>query len=149
MLKDNNIQENKPKESRWKTVVFAFAILLAFYFISKILSTISTNPAKTSYEKRCAKCHGKRGEGVKEMLPPLANSDWLQNNQDKIACIIKNGIKDKITVNGKSFDIEMLGQENIKDIEITNIINYINTSWNNNITVKTNNEVLDDLKKCK
>jgi len=111
--------KEKPKESKKKTIIIAFAILLAFYLISKLISSISSNPAQISYEKRCADCHGKDGKGVKEMLPPLADSDWLVKNQDKIACIIKHGIKDKIIVNGKTYDIEMLGQDNIQDIEIT------------------------------
>jgi len=142
------MEEEKPKESRFKSLFIAFAILLAFFIVSKVISKISSNPAKISYEKRCAECHGLNGEGLKEMLPPLANSDWLRNNQNKIACAIKHGIKGNIIVNGKEYDIDMLGEENIQDIEITNIINYINTSWNNNIPTKSNSEVIEDLKNC-
>ena len=141
-------EEEKKQTSKKKSIVIALIVLLAFYLISKSLSSISNNPAKISYEKRCASCHGIDGKGLKEMIPPLADSDWLKNNQDILSCIIKNGIKDTITVNGVKYDIEMLGQKNIQDIELTNIINYINTSWGNSISTKKNVEVIQELKKC-
>lgn len=144
----NTNETEKPLESKKKIVVIAFLALLAFFIISKALSSISTNPAKISYEKRCASCHGEDGIGLKEMIPPLANSDWLRENQDRLACIIKYGMHEKIMVNNREYDIEMLGATKIQDIEITNIINYMNTSWGNNITTKKNKDVVEELKAC-
>ncbi len=140
--------EEEKKESKKKGVLVAFAVLLAFFIVSKLLSGISTNPAQISYENRCAECHGIDGKGLKDLVPPLANADWLNENQDILACVIKNGIKGDILVNGKQYDIEMLAQKNIQDIEITNIINYINTSWGNSIKPKKNTSVVQDLKEC-
>ena len=76
-------------------------------------------------------------------------ADWLVNNQASIACIIKHGVKGPLLVNGNEYDIEMLGQKMIQDIELTNIINYINTSWGNNIPTMKNIDVIEQLKKCK
>ena len=50
--------------------------------MGKILSMISTKPAQQSYESHCASCHGVEGEGLKDLIPPLANADWLAENQE-------------------------------------------------------------------
>lgn len=143
------MEEEKKSDNKLKTILIAFAVLLAFYIVSETISRISSNPAQISYEKRCAECHGIDGKGLKDMLPPLANSDWLENNQDILACIIKNGMKGEIIVNNKNYNIEMLGQDKIYDIEVTNIINYINTSWGNEIATKKSSKVTEELKNCK
>ncbi len=135
-------------ENKKKTIIIAFAILLGFYMLSEFVSMMSSNPAQISYEKKCASCHGLKGEGLKNMIPPLANSDWLKNNQDRLTCIIKNGINEKIMVNGLEYNIEMLGNEKMQDIEVTNIINYINTSWGNTIPTKKNKKVIQELRDC-
>jgi mono/diheme cytochrome c family protein len=142
------MEEQKKTESKKKGVLMAIAVLLAFFFVSKLLSGIATNPSQIAYENKCASCHGLEGEGVKEMIPPLANSDWLVNNQETIACVIKYGVKGPMLVNGKEYDIEMLGQKKMKDIELTNIINYINTSWGNTISPMKNVAVIEQLKNC-
>lgn len=147
MEEQQEITTNK-SESKKKGIFIAIAILLAFFLVSKMLSSIANNPSQIAYENRCASCHGVDGLGVKEMIPPLANSDWLVNNQDILACIIKHGVKGPMIVNGKEYDIEMLGQKKLQDIELTNIINYINTSWGNNIPIVKNVDVIEQLKTC-
>ena len=141
-------KEQKQVESKKRGVIIAFSILLAFFLVSKLLSSITTNPAQISYEKRCASCHGMDGKGTLGLIPPLADADWLRKNQNILACVIKNGIKGKITVNQTEYDIDMLPQVNIQDIEITNLINYVNTSWGNNIKTVKNSEVVESLKSC-
>ena len=86
------MEEQKKMESKKKGIIIAFAILLAFFLVSKMLSGIASNPSQIAYENKCASCHGLEGEGIKEMIPPLASADWLVNNQASIACIIKHGV---------------------------------------------------------
>lgn len=136
------------KKAMKKLIIYALGILLLFFLISKVSSSISGNPAEHSYNRHCASCHGKEGEGLKDLIPPLANADWLAQNQDRLACILKNGIDEKIVVNGKTYHQAMQGIQ-LNDIELYNIINYINTSWGNNFELTTSEKVKEDLKKCK
>lgn len=130
-----------------KTLLIAFGILLAFFVISKILSSISTDPAQQTYEKHCASCHGLKGEGLKDLIPPLANADWLAENQDRFVCIIKYGMNEKIVVNGKEYEQQMDGK-NLSEIQIYNIINYVNSSWGNDFELTTSDKVLEQFKTC-
>ena len=81
------------------------------------------------YIANCAACHGIQGEGLKSLYPPLKNSDYYENNIDQIACIIKHGLRDTISVNGKIFKMEMLGVSSLNEVEITNLVNYMNHLW--------------------
>lgn len=100
------------------------------------------------YEKHCAPCHMEDGTGLASLYPPLANSDYLLENQEILACIIRYGLRDTIIVNGVVYDVPMDGISELKDVEVHNIINYVNRSWGNDLS-HTNFKVTEDrLKKC-
>lgn len=101
------------------------------------------------YEKFCSNCHSSDGKGLKALIPPLAGADYLQQNQDQLACIIKYGISDTIIVNGVTFQQPMPGVPQLSDFEITNIINYINQAWGNDYGYVKIARVRDALKACK
>ena len=88
------------------------------------------------------------GQGFKSLYPPLAHSDFLVENQDRIACILRQGIEGEITVNGKVYDHPMAGIPNLNPVEIHNIVNYINSSWGNKTKTLTINEIKKQLTEC-
>ena len=87
------------------------------------------------------------GTGLAALIPPVAKADYYADKQDEIACIIVNGIADSITVNGVVYEQVMEGI-NLSPIQITNIINYMNQSWGNNIPIKTIEQVKVELNEC-
>lgn len=100
------------------------------------------------YSTYCSNCHGADGNGLKNLYPPLNNSDYLVENNDKVACIILNGLEDEIVVNGKDYMMPMAGFSNLTDVDITNIINYINTAWENDIAETSIQKVKTNLENC-
>ena len=101
------------------------------------------------YLKHCATCHGDKGEGLRSLYPPLAEADWLKLNRSELGCIIKNGIKKPIVVNGKTFHMPMPANPLLNTVEIHNIINYICNSWDNELGYFTPNEIEAQLEKCR
>jgi len=71
------------------------------------------------------------GTGLGANIPPLVGADYLANNQEKIACIIRYGQTDTIVVNGTTYDLPMAGIEDLTEFQIANIINYVNHAWGN------------------
>lgn len=104
---------------------------------------------KRLYETHCANCHMSDGKGLAALFPPIAQSDYLHANRDKIACIIKYGLHDTILVNGIQYDIPMDGFPTLNAVEINNICNYIFTNLGNKITVISIDETELFLTKCK
>lgn len=82
------------------------------------------------YEDFCVTCHLPHGEGVEDVYPPLAKSDYLQKNLHASIKGVKYGQKGEIMVNGKTYNGYMapLGLE---DDEIADVMNYITNSWGN------------------
>jgi len=103
---------------------------------------------KRLYQAQCNNCHMEDGLGLAKLIPPLAKSDWLKNNQDNVACILRHGQNGEIIVNGVTYNQEMPGQK-YTEVQITNIINYINNSWGNDFGVVTLEESTKALKNCK
>lgn len=85
----------------------------------------------TLYKKNCSNCHGKNGEGIGKLYPPLAKADYLKDNPSKSACIIKYGLKEEIFVNGVDYNMEMPANESLSAIEIAEIMTFISNSWGN------------------
>ena len=88
------------------------------------------------------------GIGLAKLIPPLANSDYLRDNQDAIACILRNGQNGKVVVNGVEYNQEMPGKK-YTEVQITNITNYINNAWGNDFGVVSLNGITKDLRKCR
>ena len=103
---------------------------------------------KFLYDNNCAACHMNDGTGFGALIPPLVNSDFLRENNEIVACIIRNGQTDTITVNGILYTEKMDGFKKMTPESMVNIINYINHAWGNDIPFTTLDEVKTALKNC-
>lgn len=103
---------------------------------------------KALYQNLCQSCHQADGAAFEDLMPPLANSDYLVKSKAELPCIIKHGLEGEITVNGKKYDAVMGAAEQLSDVEITNIINYINNAFGNNNGYTSLDEVQASLKTC-
>lgn len=133
------------------TFTAGLTILAILAVFSTSLSSCDQYPyqqGKILYTNFCENCHGTDGLGLKALIPPLAGSDYLGTNGDKLPCIIRAGIKGEVVVNGKTFNNEMPGTDKLTEFEITNIINYIHTSWGNELPIVEHLQVREWLKPC-
>jgi len=123
-------------------------IISAFCVFESCSMFENTNQGERLYLTYCSSCHMDNGSGLGELYPPLANSDFLADNQELIPCIIRYGINTPLMVNGIVYDIPMEGIKELNDIEIHNIIRYINSAWNNNIPIPNFKETELQLENC-
>ena len=100
------------------------------------------------YQNFCANCHMDDGTGLAGNIPPLAGSGLVRTQQERIPCIIRYGQEGPIEVNGQVFNNPMAAIPQLSDIEITNIINYINHSWGNDFGYVKFEAVREALKRC-
>lgn len=100
------------------------------------------------YQQRCVVCHGAKGEGLKDLYPPIAGSDYLLKNKQMIPCIIKNGLEGEITVNGKMYNSRMLSHSDLTDMELADLMTFIFNSWEMNEGTFTKKEIKKMLDNC-
>jgi cytochrome c551 len=81
------------------------------------------------YIQHCSNCHQKNGSGLGRLYPPLDTSDYMQNHTNEVICLIKNGKKGELIVNGQSYNQAMPGVSTLTDLEIAEISTYIYNSW--------------------
>ena len=128
-------------------LLFIGAALVAMISISCTISS-PNKQGEDLYLKNCATCHGDKGEGLRSLYPPLAKADWLALNRSELSCLIKNGMKKPIVVNGKPFHMPMPANPQLNAVEIHNILNFICNSWGNELEYFTPNEVEAQLENC-
>lgn len=104
---------------------------------------------RTLYNTHCSNCHQEDGSGLRRLIPPLANSDYMLQDIERTVCIIKHGMERQIMVNNHDYHQKMPGNERLKDIEIAQIATYIYNSWGNQKGYIGVQDVSSYLKSCK
>jgi mono/diheme cytochrome c family protein len=103
---------------------------------------------KQVYEQHCQNCHGIDGKGLAKLYPPLTDSVFLKEQKSKLACIIKYGMEDTISINGIEFTNKMPAESHLPDIDIAAVITYITNSFGNQQGFYDVDNAAKDLKAC-
>jgi len=80
---------------------------------------------KILYQENCSNCHQPDGSGLGQLYPPLVDSDFMLEDVERTICIIKNGVKGEIMVNGQLFNQEMPPNPYLTNLEAAQIATYI------------------------
>lgn len=83
------------------------------------------------YTKHCSNCHQADGSGLGRLYPPLKQSDYMNENFEQVLCLMRNGIRGELTVNGVQYNQAMPGVPTLTDLEIAEIATYIYNAWDN------------------
>jgi len=113
-----------------KKLVFAFFILTLFSCQSEqeLKSEQYFAEGYQLYTTNCANCHQADGKGMANLYPPLTGSKIIRDKA-AMACIIRYGLKDTIMVHGKPFSRPMPANAKLQELEIAEIITYVNMKW--------------------
>lgn len=79
----------------------------------------------------CSVCHQPSGQGLPNVFPPLAASDFLLADKQRSIDIVLNGLSGKVAVNGNTFNSVMPPMSQLNDDELANILTYVLNSWGN------------------
>jgi mono/diheme cytochrome c family protein len=101
------------------------------------------------YKLHCANCHQDNGQGLAGLYPAIAGSDFLEKNKELILCSMRNGLKDTIVVNGKSFHQAMPANTQLHALDVAEIATYIYNEWGNEKTITEVKYVQKVLGNCK
>ncbi len=82
------------------------------------------------YVANCASCHMEMGEGIEDVYPPLAKSDYMMADKKRSIRQVLKGVTGEMKVNGKVYNGEMLGFE-LSDQEVSDVLNYVRNSFGN------------------
>lgn len=111
--------------------------------------TVQVDPlvaGRRLYTQVCATCHQPNGQGVPGAFPPLAGTDWVTGDADRLIRILLHGLQGPIEVKGNSYNGIMpafgLGSPyNWNDQRISHVLTYIRAEWGNAAAPITPEEV--------
>ncbi len=101
---------------------------------------------KRLYTANCANCHMDDGSGLSALIPSIQKSFYL--GKPEIACILKNGLRDTIFKDSTFLVREMPAFKKFSATEITNIVNFVNHTWNTSFKETTITQIEDVIKTC-
>lgn len=91
------------------------------------------------YAAACITCHMPNGQGLPNVYPPLAASEWVTGSEERLINIVVHGLKGPITVNGHTYNAAAMpafgqiagGGYNWSDEKIAAVLTYIRHEWGN------------------
>ncbi|MBI5380816.1 MAG: cytochrome c [Opitutae bacterium] len=93
---------------------------------------------KKQYAAACVTCHQPTGLGVPGAFPPLAGSEWVTGNEERVIRVVLHGLSGEIKVGDKVFNGAMpsFGKVpgsgyNWRDDQIAAVLTYVRQEWGN------------------
>jgi mono/diheme cytochrome c family protein len=100
------------------------------------------------YRQICANCHGVKGEGLRNLYPPLMDNEHLKDI-NHVVCVIKNGASGSLMLNGQVYDQAMPANPRMYDLDMAQLVTFLNSRFlSSNLKLETG-EVKDILDACK
>jgi mono/diheme cytochrome c family protein len=123
-------------------LVLAISAISLFSFTGKQKFDLKASIArgKDIYSAQCFSCHQDEGQGIEDVYPPLAKSDYLMADKKRSIQQVLHGATGEIKVNGKTYNGEMSSFD-LSDQEVSDVLNYVRNSWGNKSAAVTPEEV--------
>lgn len=94
------------------------------------------------YAQQCATCHGSQGGGGGSAFPPLAGANWVTGDEETPIRIVLHGLQGRMQVRGTTYRGVMPAfGSRLSNAEIAAILTYVRTSWGNEASEVTADEV--------
>lgn len=99
-----------------------------------------------TYMLVCFACHQPTGQGLPNMFPPLAGSDWVTAPKpDRIIRNVLHGVMGPLSINGKPFTTPapMMPPQGaaLSNKQVADVLTYIRNSWGNKASAVTADQV--------
>lgn len=82
------------------------------------------------FATNCSMCHGATGDGIKEIYPPLARSDFIASNRQGMVRAVVAGLSGEVTVNGQTYRGQM-PPIMLDDAQAADVLTFVLNSWGN------------------
>jgi cytochrome c oxidase cbb3-type subunit 2 len=95
----------------------------------------------------CVTCHQPTGLGVPLAFPPLAASDWVKGDKDRLIKISLYGLMGEIEVNGVKYNGVMtapgIPPGSLTDQQVADVLTFVRNSWGNSASAVSPSEVAE------
>lgn len=96
---------------------------------------------KKVFNTYCATCHQGNGLGDSQRFPPLAGSEWVIGEKEKLIKVVLNGLKGSIEVKGQTYNNAMPQHRFLGDEDVAKVLTYIRQNFGNKASAVNAEEV--------
>ncbi len=93
------------------------------------------------YYTYCAACHQGNGLGDSQRFPPLADSEWVTGDKNKLIEVVLKGLEGPIKVKGKDYNSLMPQHSFLTDEQVSEVLTYIRKNFGNQASAISAEEV--------
>ena len=79
------------------------------------------------YVQNCQLCHQASGAGQAGVYPPVMESDWVQDNPDRLIKVVLHGLEGQVTINGNAYNNAMTAFGRLSDQQVAAVLTYLRT----------------------
>jgi mono/diheme cytochrome c family protein/glucose/arabinose dehydrogenase len=101
-------------------------------FLKESRRTDARTNGMVIFQTTCATCHGKNGEGMENLAPPLNGSEYVEGPPTRLAMIILHGLEGPVHIKGKLYTLNGTMPNfanNFSDKEIGDVISYLHNAF--------------------
>ncbi len=98
------------------------------------------------FTQNCVACHQTEGQGIPNVYPPLAGSEWVSGSEERLIRILLHGLSGPIEVEGQTYNNAMpaFGPQSgyrFNEERIAAVLTYVRGSMGNNASAITPEKV--------
>lgn len=134
---------------KWFSLAYRISALLLLALSCLSLTGCGNGGTEsTVYKRNCANCHGQDGAGLRNLFPPLAGSDYLDERLSLLPCLLANGVKGLPKAGDLSEGSRMPTFAHLPMEELTDLIAYLHNEWGSGSQLVSEQAVRKWLRNC-
>jgi mono/diheme cytochrome c family protein len=101
-------------------------------YLKKLLGTPrkAMSAGENIYEMACLPCHQPEGKGLPGVYPPLAGSDWVRGDKERVIRVVLHGLTGPVTVAGQNFghtpaSVPMPAMGGLEDAQLAELLTFV------------------------
>lgn len=102
----------------------------------------------TVYNRHCASCHGREGQGLKALYPALTDSAYLGDRIGELPCLISSGVRGKIVTGKRTKNIRMPAFADLSIQQMNSLISYLQLNWGKGGETVSEQKISQWLRSC-
>lgn len=98
---------------------------------------------KKVYDSYCLPCHMSNGKGAPGMNPPLAGTEWVLGDKERLIKVVLQGLSDPVEIKGEIYQNIMASHSFLSDQQIADVLTFVRQSFGNDASEINSEEVSD------
>jgi mono/diheme cytochrome c family protein len=123
--------------------------LCAAVLITAVAGCSGDTGTAEGYLNNCSSCHGRDGEGLRSLYPPLKDSAYLSQQLDQLPCLLVNGIASPFGSTDSTPRMRMPSFAHLSSDDLYAVIAYLSATWGTAGKTVSRQEVEAWLSECR